>query len=179
MGSSCSDPWRSVLAASVLTGIFLGSCLLLTSAEAASSELEVSGFTIVQETADGKWEIQARRASYQGEKAVILHEVSARMTSEGEDRISVVSDRGRYESDTFILHLEGNVAVASGWGSTFRAPNIRWDGSGAYLEASGGVELRRGAILVHGRSARYNVNTGTASIEGTVRTVLDAGSHLP
>lgn len=145
----------------------------------ASSELEISGFTIVQETDGGKWEIQAHRATYEDEKEVILDRVSARMISGGEDRLSVVSDRGRYESEQQLLHLEGNVVLASRWGSSLRAPTVLWNGSEEYIEASGGIKLQRGSMLVYGGSARYILDTGTAWVLGKVRTVLVTEGYRP
>ena len=169
-----------VIRAAVITVGFLA-CLIpvLPLPAWASSEVEMSGFTIVQETVGGRWEIEAQRASYLDEREVILNGVSARMISGGQDRVSVVSDRGRYESGQQVLHLEGNVVVASRWGSSLRAPAVLWNGSGAYLEASGGVRLQRGAILVNGGSARYMIDTSTAWIIGEVRTVLEVRKKGP
>ena len=143
----------------------------------ASSEVRISGFTIVQETVGGRWEIQAQKASYMNDKRVILDGVSARMITGGEDRVSVVSDRGRYESEQLVLHLEGNVVIASRWGSSIRAPAVLWNGSGDYIEASGGVRLQRGSILVNGETARYSIDTGTVMIRDKVRTVIDTGKE--
>jgi LPS export ABC transporter protein LptC len=145
----------------------------------ASSELEMSGFVIVQETDSGRWEIQAHRASYMDEKEVLLNNVSARIISGGEDRISVVSDTGRFESDRLVLHLEGNVIIASHWGSSLQAPAVKWNGSDDYLEASGGVKLQRGSIIIYGSSAHYTINTGVARILGKVRTILENGKNSP
>ena len=174
-----SDPSEILQAAAVTTVALLSLILALPVSASASSELEMSGFTVVQETGSGRWEIQARKASYIDEREVLLNGVSARMTSEGEDRISVVSERGRYEPDQLVLHLEGNVVVASRWGSSLQAPAVLWNGSGAYLEASGGVKLQRGSIMVYGASARYSIDTGTAWVLGKVRAVVEMGKNGP
>jgi len=139
-----------------------------------SPELEMSGFVIVQETDNGRWEIQARSASYVNEEDVLLSGVSAKMILNGKDRISVISETGRFESGRQVLHLEGNVVIASRWGSSLHAPSVRWDGPEDYIEASGGVELERGPVRVYGSSARYTIDTGTALILGKVRTILDS-----
>ena len=143
----------------------------------AVSDVEMTGFKIIQETDNGRWEIQAGKAYYDGRGDVILQEVSARMITDGMKRVSVVSDKGRYESEGLILHLEGHVVVASGWGSRFEAPKLKWDGPGAVMVADGGVQLMRGGMKVLGKSVRYTVNSGTAIVDGGVRTTLDERSE--
>jgi LPS export ABC transporter protein LptC len=176
MFSAGTGPFRKVAAVLVaLSGLSWSVSMPVS----ASSELEMSGFIIVQETDTGRWEIQADRASYVDEKEVLLNGVSARMISAGEDRISVVSDTGRFESDRLVLYLEGNVIIASYWGSSLRAPAVRWNGTDDYLEASGGVTLKRGSIVVSGSSARYTIETGTARILGEVRTILEPEKISP
>jgi LPS export ABC transporter protein LptC len=165
--------------AAVFLVVLLGLVWTVSRTTSASSELEISGFILVQETDNGRWEIQARQASYMDEKEVLLNGVSARMVSGGQDRISVVSEKGRFESDLLILHLEGNVVIASSWGSSLQAPTVSWNGSADYLEASGGVKLQRGSIMVQGYSARYTIDTGTAWVLGKVRTILDTGKSGP
>lgn len=166
------------IATVVLTAL-LGMCWAISTPASASSELEMSGFVIVQETDTGRWEIQARKASYMDEKEVLLKGVSAKMFADGEERIRVKSETGRFDSDRLVLHLEGNVTITSRWGSSLQAPVVRWDGLGDYLEASGGVSLQRGAIMVYGTSGRYTVETGTALILGKVRTILEKGDMSP
>jgi hypothetical protein len=142
----------------------------------AVSDLEMTGFKIIQETDGGRWEIQAGKAYYDGRGDVILKEVSARMITDGMESVRVVSDKGRYESEGLILYLEGHVAVASGWGSRFEAPKLKWDGPGALMVAGDGVQLKRGGLKVLGESVRYTVNSGTAIVDGDVRTTLDERS---
>lgn len=155
--------------------VLIAAAWTIPTAASASPELEISDFVIVQETDSGRWEIKAQRASYMDEREILLNGVSARMVSDGQDRVSVVSETGRFEPDLLVLHLEGNVVIKSSWGSSLRAPAVRWNGSGDYLEASGGVKLQRGAIMVYGSSARYTIDTGIARILGKVRTILDTG----
>lgn len=139
----------------------------------SSSELEMSGFIIVQETNTGRWEIQARNASYVDEREVILDGVEARLVSDGKEQVRVESSAGRFESDQLVLYLEGNVTIKNYRDLSLQAPIVRWDGSGDYLEASGGVKLQRGSIVIYGSSGRYTVETGTAHISGKVMTVLE------
>lgn len=153
-------------------------CLLLffPQTTGAVSDVEMTGFRIIQETDSGQWEIQARKAYYDGRGDVILQEVSARMISDGMERVSVVSDKGRYETEGLILHLEGHVEVASSWGSRLEAPKMRWDGPGAVMVAGDGVQLERGGLKVLGESIRYTVNSGTALVGGGVQTTWDERS---
>ena len=95
------------------------------------------------------------------------------------ESVSVVSDKGRYESKGLILHLEGHVVVASGWGSRFETPSLKWDGPGALMLADNGVQLKRGPLKIIGDSVRYAVNSGTAKVAGEVRTTWDERSDRP
>ncbi len=138
--------------------------------------MEMTGFKIIQETDNGRWEIQAEKAYYDGRGDVILQKVFARMITGGMESVSVVSDKGRYETEGLILHLEGRVIVTNGWGSRFEAPILKWDGPGAVMEAGGGILFRRGGMKVLGESVRYTVNSGTAIVDGGVRTTWDERS---
>ena len=136
----------------------------------------MTGFKIIQETDNGRWEIQAGKAFYDGKGDVILKEVSARMISDGMESVTVVSDNGRYESDQLILYLEGHVSVASVWGSRLETPNLKWDGPGAVMVAGDGVQLNRPGLEILGKSVRYTVNSGIAVVDGGVRTTLSERS---
>ncbi len=150
--------------------------LSLSAVAAAAPEVEMTGFTILQETESGRWEIESAKARYDGEGAVLLTGVSATLTGAEGSVVKVLSDSGRFESDRLLLHLEGNVAVTSAWGASFNAPRVRWDGSVSVMEADGGVRLTRGPLRVTGSSVRYVVNTGTAFLDGGVKSVWNKGS---
>jgi len=163
------EPKRRLLKGN-LTAAVLSLFLLFAQTAGAVSDVEMTGFRITQETADGRWEIQAGKASYDVGGDVILQDVSARMITNGSERVRVVSDSGRYESDVLVLHLKGHVVVASAMGSRFEAPSLKWDGPGAVMVAGEGIQLQRGGLKVLGRSVQYKLNTGTAIIDGGVRT---------
>jgi LPS export ABC transporter protein LptC len=166
--------WESNLPAAVLC-LFL----LFPQTTGAVSDVEMTGFKIIQATDSGQWEIKAGKAFYDGRGDVILQEVSARMVSEDMESVSVVSDKGRYESERLILHLEGHVVVTSGWGSRLETPRLKWNGPGALMLADTGVQLNRGPLKVLGGSLRYTVNSGTAIVSGGVRTTWDERSGRP
>ena len=153
--------------------------LSLPAAAAAAPEVEMTGFTILQETDSGRWEIESAKARYDGEGAVLLTGVSATLTGAAGSVVKVLSDSGRFESGRLLLHLEGNVAVTSAWGASFEAPRVRWDGSVSVIVADGGVRLTRGPLRVTGRSVRYAVSTGTAFMDGGVKSVWYEGSSQP
>jgi hypothetical protein len=150
--------------------------LLFPQTTGAVSDVEMTGFKIIQETDNGRWEIQAGKASYDGQGDVILQKVSARMITDGMESVKVVSDKGRYETEGLILYLEGHVAVVSGWGSRFEAPKLKWDGPGSLMVAGEGVQLIRYGLKVLGESFSYAVNSGTAVVGGGVRTTLEERS---
>ena len=153
-----------------LTAVFLTVFMFLFNGETVFSEVEMTGFRIAQETDSGRWEIRADKAYYDNLGDVILHAVDARMVKDNVQGVTVKSDRGRYESSALILHLEGNVRVTSVWGYRFEAPNLRWDGPRAVMIAEGGVEIERGELKVRGASFRYTPDTGTALVDGGVKT---------
>ena len=158
---------------SSLLSAFLFQLLLMLHATSVFSDVEMTGFRIIQETGSGRWEIQASAAYYDGQGDVILQEVSATIMDNGVERVNVVSDKGRYESTGLVLHLEGDVTVSSAWGSRFETPNLKWDGPRALMVADGGVRLMRAGWEVKGESVRYTVNSGKAIFDGGVRTIWD------
>ncbi|UCF88466.1 MAG: LPS export ABC transporter periplasmic protein LptC [bacterium] len=139
----------------------------------------MTGFRITQETVNGRWEIRAVKATYDAQGDVLLQEVSARMLSNGFERVTVISDKGRFEASRLVLHLEGNVIVASGLGSRLETPELQWNGADAVMVAGGGVRLKRLGLEVLGKSARYRIDSGMAMVSGGVRTTLDSRSNRP
>ena len=152
--------------------------LLFPQTIGAVSDVEMTGFKITQETDSGRWEIQAGKAYYDGEGDVILQKVSARMIAGDKERVSVMSDKGRYETEGLILHLEGHVNVASALGSRFESPHLKWDGADAVMVADNGVRFERGGFIILGDSFKYTVDSGTATIDGGVLTTWDGRSDL-
>jgi LPS export ABC transporter protein LptC len=150
--------------------------LILPAAVAAAPEVEMTGFTILQETDSGRWEIESAKARYDSAGDVLLTGVSATLVDTGGTVVEVVSDRGRFESSRLMLHLEGNVGVTSALGAAFEAPRVRWDGTDSTMEADGGVRLTRGPLRVTGGTVRYLVSKGTAYMDGGVKSVWKKGS---
>jgi len=170
--------WRGSCCKVILTAALLYLFLLLPTSAVAVPEVEMTGFKIIQETDTGRWEIRADKAYYDGRGDVILKEVSARMVDKGKESIRVVSDKGRYEPAGLILHLEGNVVVASGRGSRFETPRLKWDRAGAVLVARDGVQLEHRGLKILGRSVKYTIQSGTAEVDGGVQTTWDGRSDL-
>lgn len=168
-------PWWTVVKTLVLTALIL----FLPVQAPGVPEMEISGFSVVQETGGTKWTIRARTATYRDEMEVILDAVTAEMASGGVREVSVTGDTGRYDAEKQILFLEGNVVARTVRGLHLRAETVRWNGTGAFLEAWGGVELTNGPILVRGGSARYTPGTGTALVMGKVMTILETGRISP
>lgn len=164
---------KAIYCAGKLPAAMLCMLLIPLQVTVAASDVEMTGFKIVQETGNGHWEIKADKAYYDGRGDVILQEVSARMMNNGVEGVSVSSDKGRYETEGLVLHLEGNVTVTSSWGSRFETPNLRWDGPQAMMVAERGVQVDRGMLRVVGESVKYTVNTGTALVSGGVTTTWD------
>lgn len=169
---------RGYIAEGVLLFMTLFMFLYYPQTTGAVSEVEMTGFRITQETESGQWEIKAGKAHYNGQGDVVLMEVSARMVADGVERVTVVSDQGRYDSEGLILHLEGNVVVASGLGTQFETPRLKWDGPGAVMLAEDGVKLRRDGLEIKGQSVRYTVNNGTAIVDGHVQTTWNERRSL-
>jgi len=159
-----------------MAAVFLCLILVFPPTVGAVSDVEMTGFKIIQKTDSGRWEIKADKAYYDGQGDVILQKVSAWMIDNGIKRTTVVSDKGRYESEELILHLEGHVVVVSGMGARFETPELKWNGPGALMVAGKGVQLKRGKMKVIGESLRYTVNSGTVLIRGGVRTTWSEGS---
>ncbi len=156
--------------------IFLAGVGFLPVPVRATSDVEMTGFRIVQETGSGRWEIQAGRATYDRQGDVLLDEVVARLMSGNQVRVRVVSERGRYDSGSLVLYLEGNVGIASLWGSRLQTSQLRWDGRTALLSATGGVKMQRGGLHINGQSLRYTASSGTAFLSGGVLTTWDERS---
>lgn len=139
---------------------------------AEASEVRITGFSFVEDTVQGPRTIEAREAVFLEGKRVILDQVSARMIARDGEELRVVGDKGRYDTVTLILQLEGHVVVHHGEGINLKAEKMTWDGSSATLRVREGVEMTGQTILVQGDSAVYNIEGKDLLFTGGVRTFL-------
>ena len=146
---------------------------------AAASEVSITGFSFVQDTARGPWAIEARHAVFQEGEGVVLDAVSARMVTGDGEELSVVSDKGHYDPEKLVLDLEGHVLARHEGGFILKAGKVTWDGTGATLRIREEVEMAGQALRVNGESALYEIDGQAFLFTGGVQTILDLKGETP
>ncbi len=140
------------------------------SAPAGQGGVVLSGFRLLQDQPGGeRWEIKAKGASYDGDKAVDLTAVEARITGTGVEELTVRGERGRYLTGSKLLTLAGKVQAVTRMGYEFSADRLEWKGDQPLVKATGAVRLARDPFSVRGSLLTYNTRTGTTSMTEGVR----------
>jgi lipopolysaccharide export system protein LptA len=154
-------------------GVVLG--LLLAASAAAQVDIGFGGVAYdlrqpVEVTADSLTIDQSTgQAVFSGN--VIVHQGDLRMSA-GEVRVIYSEAEGRREVDEVVA--TGGVLVTRG-ADAAEGREARFDVASALLTMAGSVLVTQGPTAVAGDRMVVNMRTGSGSVEGRVRTVLDTG----
>lgn len=135
-----------------------------------ASDLEMTGFRLVQGSDGGRWEITSGSARYDGENRVLLKEVGARQIGAPEGNFSINGQRGVYLSDREELTVESDVVARTGRGYIFRAPKVKWLGKHSQVHATGGILLTADGVNINGRKLVYDLVLRQSLILGSTVT---------
>jgi lipopolysaccharide export system protein LptA len=102
---------------------------------------------------------------------VIVHQGDLRMAA-GQVRVFYSETDGRRAVDEVVA--SGGVLVTRG-ADAAEGREARFDVASALLTMAGGVLVTQGPTAVAGDRMVVNMRTGSGSVEGRVRTVLDTG----
>jgi lipopolysaccharide assembly outer membrane protein LptD (OstA) len=143
---------------------------LMSVQSAIGSDLEMTGFRLVQKSDSSQWEIQAETANYENDDTVLLGIVEAELLKKDGREISVIGASGQYLSRRLILTLRGNVKATTAAGYNLAAPTVVWYGEKALMVARGGVNVRNTGIDISGESLEYDTDSGITRVAGRVFT---------
>jgi len=123
-----------------------------------------------------RWEITADSASYQkkGELAV-FENVKARVVMKDGRVFLLRGDRGRFNTLSRDMTIDGNVVVESKDGGEFRTDSLNYRDDVKRIETDRPVVIENQRIKVRGVGMRFSLKDEQLTILSRVRATLSAG----
>ena len=98
-----------------------------------------------------KWEIMADTARYQKkENLAFLEKLKVKLVTKDNRTFMMTGDRGRLNTESRDMEIEGNVDIVSDNGDRFRTDHLRYLNAGKLIETEGSVVMENKSIRVSG-----------------------------
>jgi LPS export ABC transporter protein LptC len=120
-----------------------------------------------------KWEIMADTAKYQKkENLVFLEKLTVKLVTKDNRTFVMTGDRGRLNSESRDMEIEGNVNIVSENGDRFRTDHLRYLNAGKLIETEGSVVMENKRIRVSGVGMTLSVEEKKVTLLSQVRANL-------
>lgn len=120
-----------------------------------------------------KWEIMADTARYQKkENQAFFDRLTVRLITQDGKTYVMTGDRGRFNTESRDLELEGHVGVETQQGDRFTADRLRYRNADKVVDTDGPVMMANGKVRVSGTGMVLSLNRGTVAILSQVRATL-------
>lgn len=125
-----------------------------------------------------KWEITAETASYQKkENLAFFEQLTVRIITKDGRSVVLKGDRGRVDTASRDVDLEGHVVADTPQGDRFVADRLRYRSAAGVIEADGPVQMENAGVRVSGRGMVLSLDRGAVSILSQVRATLAGGGR--
>jgi LPS export ABC transporter protein LptC len=120
-----------------------------------------------------KWEVMADTARYQKkENLAFLEKLTVKLVTKDNRTFVMTGDRGRLNSESRDMEIEGNVNIVSENGDRFRTDHLRYLNAGKLIETEGSVVMENKRIRVSGVGMTLSVEEKKVTLLSQVRANL-------
>ena len=117
-----------------------------------------------------KWEILADAARYQKkENLAILDKVTVRLVMKDGETFIMTGDRGRLDTASRDMEIEGNVGIVSENGDRFTTDRLRYMNAGKRIETDRPVVMENRSIRVSGVGMIFSLERKKVTLLSQVR----------
>ena len=117
-----------------------------------------------------KWEIVADTARYQKkENLVFFEKLSIKLVTKESGTFVMTGDRGRLNSESRDMEIEGNVNIVSENGDRFKTDNLRYRNTEKLIQTEGPVVMENKRIRVSGVGMILSVEEKKVALLSQVR----------
>lgn len=121
-----------------------------------------------------QWELEAEAASYFKEKNLVLFKkIKLTCFSEGGGRITLEGEEGEFNTDTQIIHLQGQILVTSEDGYQFRTDSLDFSPSENKIFTLAVIELAGPKLEARGRGLMLNLADETFRVNHVRSLIKD------
>ena len=120
-----------------------------------------------------KWEIMADTARYQKkESLVFLEKLNIKLVTKEGRTFLMTGDRGRLNTESRDMEIEGNVNVSSDNGDRFKTDHLRYLNAGKLIETEGSVVMENKRIRVSGVGMTISLEEKKVALLSQVRATF-------
>ncbi|MDP1991874.1 MAG: LPS export ABC transporter periplasmic protein LptC [Syntrophales bacterium] len=117
-----------------------------------------------------KWEIMADTARYQKkENLAFLEKLTVKLVTKDNRTFVMTGDRGRLNTESRDMEIEGNVNIVSDTGDRFKTDHLRYLNAGKLIETEGSVVIENRSIRVSGVGMTIYVEEKRVALLSQVR----------
>jgi len=117
-----------------------------------------------------KWEIMADTASYQKkENLAIFDKVTVRLVMKDGGTFVMTGDRGRFDTASRDMEIEGNVGIVSENGDRFTTDRLRYRNAGKRIETDRPVVMENRSVRVSGVGMIFSLEGKKVTLLSQVR----------
>ena len=123
-----------------------------------------------------KWEITADTARYQKkENMAFFDTLSVRLVTKDGKTFLMTGDRGRFNTESRDIEVEGNVGIVSEDGARFTTERLRYRNAEKVMETDRPVTMENGRVRVSGVGMILSLDKEKITILSQVRARSDGG----
>jgi LPS export ABC transporter protein LptC len=120
-----------------------------------------------------KWEIMADTARYQKkENLAFFEKLSIKLVTKEGRTFLMTGDRGRLNTESRDMEIEGNVNIVSDSGDRFKTDNLRYRNSEKLIETEGSVVMENKRIRVSAVGMTLSVEEKKVALLSQVRASI-------
>ncbi len=117
-----------------------------------------------------KWEITADTARYQKkENMAFFDKVSVRLVTKDGKTFVMTGDRGRFNTESRDIEIEGNVGIVSEDGARFTTERLQYRNADKVMETDQPVTMENGSVRVSGVGMIFSLDGQKLTILSQVR----------
>ena len=125
-----------------------------------------------------KWEIKADAARYQKKENLALFDnLAVKLILKDGQTFVMTGDRGRLNTESRDMELEGNVGIVSENGDRFTTDRLRYRNADRVVETDRPVAMENGSVRVSGVGMVVSLDGRTVTILSQVKARLAEGAR--
>ncbi len=170
----------AVISAAVVVGIAVhrdaGKSLLKVMSDRIDLQVRNVHYTEVGDSGM-KWEIKADAARYQKKENLALFDnLKVKLILKDGQTFVMTGDRGRLNTESRDMQIEGNVGIVSDNGDRFTTDRLRYRNADRIVETERPVAMENGSVRISGVGMVVSLDARTVAILSQVRARVAAGA---
>lgn len=137
-------------------------------------DLKLQKVHLVERKKDRKeWELEANSTEFfDSEKTTHLECVKLKFFPENQKEVTIIGDKGKFNTETKNMEISGNVVVSSLDGYSLKTDSLKWIASKKVVETEDPVEISSESLLVTGKGLFSESDQHKMEIKSNVTAII-------